>query len=157
MSASLTIQGDKALERKLTKFAPKIGRKIVKKALRAGAKIVRTATKARVRSRSGITKRAIITRAGKRSRNHQGVTALLQIFNTRKYPQLIATSKAGKRAFKPAALEYGHAAPGNAGGVKVVAAKSFVRSGFQASKDQAAAKVLADLKTGIEAEWRKPA
>lgn len=170
---AITVQGANKLERKLVRLEPKLGRKVIKQSLRAGAKIVLSKTKAiapvggsrlghkrkigrrrtTIAHRRGYMKQAIVIRAAKK--NRPGIYAILQVFDTRRFPDLVVKSKSGRRAFYPAAVEYGHAAPGQAGGAKVVAAKSFVLKGFKQSEGSAKNRILRSLKIGIERTWRR--
>lgn len=83
-----------------------------------------------------ILKRAIMVRRPRKAK--RGNIQFGIMFNTKKYPQLIHTSKAGKRSFIPAAIEYGH---GNAKPVP------FVRTAYERSKNM----VLDAMKKSI---WR---
>ena len=153
--AEIRIEGAKELEKKLTRLPGKVAKKVVTQSLRKGAAIIRKRTKALAPRKTGTLRKSIITRAAKSRRNFPGVKALLQFFNTRKFPQLIVHSSSGDRGFYPAAVEYGRAAKGKAGGRKVTRPKSFVRAGFHSSKKQAEAAILKALKTGIGKAWRE--
>ena len=148
---SATIQGGKALERKLTRLPSKVARKVVKKALLGGANLIKKATKATAPKDTGRMRRALIVRAARK--NKPGTSAYFQLFNTQKYPELVKASRAGKRAFYPSAVEYGHAAPGKAGGVKIVKATEFVRRAFARTKTQAERQIINDLNVGIKKAW----
>lgn len=152
MPIDIEVKGAKELERKLKKFPAKVAKKVIRKSLRAGSKIILAKTKSMAPKDSGALKKSMVIRAGKR--NRRGTIGILQLFNTAKYPQLITTSKSGKRAFYPAAIEYGRAAPGDAGGPKVVAGKSFIRQGFKRGAPAAEKTVLEDIKKGIQIAWK---
>ncbi len=155
----IRIEGAKQLERKLIKLPNKIGKKVITKSLRKGAAIVRKRTKSLAPRRTGTLRKSIITRVATSRRNFPGVKALLQLFNTKKFPELISktegTQCAKMRGFYPAAVEYGRAAKGKAGGRKVTTPKSFVRAGFQSSKKQAEAAIIKALRQGILKAWRE--
>ena len=153
--AEIRIEGAKELESKLTRLPGKVAKKVVTSSLRKGAAIIRRRTKSLAPRKTGTLRKSIITRSAKKSRNFSGVHALLQFFNTRKFPQLISNSSSGDRGFYPAAVEYGRAAKGKAGGRKVTTPKSFIRAGFQSSKKQAEAAVIKALRIGIAKAWRE--
>ena len=135
--------------------------------LRKGAAIIRKRTKSLAPRDTGVLRKSIITRTARKSRNFPGVKALLQLFNTKNYPELIRYTKGsafsisthkqvlGRRAFYPAAVEYGRSAKGNPRGAKITRPKSFVRAGFHSSKKQAEVVIIRALKLGIEKAWRE--
>lgn len=149
----MEIRGAKQLEKRLNEFGPKVAKKVIRKSMRAGAAIIRNRTKVNTPRVSGDLRRSIITRKAKGDR--KGTFALLQLFNVKKFPDLIRNNKTGKRAFYPASVEYGRAAPGDFGGSKVTKPQRFIRRSFDESSDQAAQKILHDLRVGIEEAWLK--
>jgi len=150
----IEIKGAAELERKLMQFGPKVAKKVVRSTMREGAKIVRQKTKQLAPVKSGDLKKSIVTRTAKQNWRSRGTFALLQQLNTARYPKLIKHTKKGIRYFYPAAIEYGRAASGDAGGRKVVAAKSFIRQGFNETKDRATAKILTSMRQGILKLWK---
>ncbi len=165
--AEIRIEGAKKLERKLARLPKKVGRKVVTSALRKGAKIIREQTKSLAPRKSGVLKKSIITRLAKKKRHFPDVKAFVQLFNTRKFPELIGFSQGsafniitrkqvtGTRGFYPAAVEYGRAAKGRAGGPKITKPKSFVKAGFDQGKRRAEAKIIKEIRMGIEKAWRE--
>lgn len=155
--ASIKITGAKELERKLKTLEPKIGRKIVKQSLREGAKIFkarikaaapvgRTQNRTRVKKtvattsrQKGYMRRSITVRAA--TKNRRGTYAVMTTFDTRRFPSLIVKSRAGKRYFYPAAVEYGH---------KGAPAHPFIRPAFDAVGRHAERRVLRKMAQGIE-------
>ncbi len=159
--------GAEKIEQKLLGMEKKIAKKVVIQSLRKGGKIIREGTRALAPTgKTGILKKSIIAKVARQSRNFPGVKALLQVFNTKKYPQLIRETKGasfnlysrrrltGRRAFYPAAVEYGRAARRDAGGPKVVQPKPFVRPGFFRNKKKAEIAIKTALIAGIKKSWR---
>jgi hypothetical protein len=64
----------------------------------------------------------------------------------------VIKNPSGKKDFfaKAASVEYGHAAPGDAGGVKVAEAKSYQRSALDETKKIVNASVKADLEKAVK-------
>ena len=177
----VNVKGAKELERKLDGLGKKYGRKVVRGAIRAGAKVIlrRTKTAAPVgiggkqRTRvskgrssqqhaAGYMRKSIVARVAKG--NRAGTFAMLQFFDTRRFPDLVVrtrrtfntfrTRRKGQRvlrAFKggarkrsyfyPAAVEFGHrGAPPH----------PFVKPAFEQSKRPAASVILRKLRSGVE-------
>ncbi len=152
--------GARRVESKLKRLPKKVGKKVITKSLRKGAAIIRKRTQSLAPRKTGTMRKSIITRVASSRRNFPGVKALLQLFNTRKYPELISQTVStqgikSRRGFYPAAVEYGRAAWGRAGGAKVTKPQSFVRAGFHSSKKQAEAAIIRELKAGIKKVWRE--
>lgn len=185
----MEIKGAKGLAQKLETLPQKYGRKVVRGALRSGAKIIANRTKAlapvsggRTRTRftgskskrrattkhmPGYMKKSIVVRAGKR--NRPGTYAMLQMFDTARFPDLIYQTKRkyrtyrsrrkgervtrafkggarSRRYFYPAAVEYGHR------GAKP---HSFIRPAFKTSSPVAQARIIRMLKAGVLREARR--
>lgn len=182
MAIGLTvhIKGAKELERKLDGLGQKYLHKVVAGAVRDGSRVIMKRTKAiapvgmvgkrrarifkggaRQQHAPGYMKKSIIVRAARR--NRPGTFAMLQFFDTRRFPDLVVETvrrfhttgkrrrgqryerafKGGprhRRYFYPAALEYGH---------DNVASRPFIKRGFDQSKRLAASVILRKLRTGI--------
>jgi len=136
----MTVQGAAELERKLLTLERKIARKVVRQALRKGAKIVQGATKIGAPVKTGRMRKSIMIRKP-RGRDRPGTYSLAVLFDTARYPGLIKYSRAGKRYFYPAAVEYGHGD---------VAGHPFVRPAFESREAEARSLILSDIAAGIE-------
>lgn len=62
----------------------------------------------------------------------------------------------GQQSFIPAAIEYGHAGPGNFGGAKVTAAKPFVRPAHEATKSKSVNQFRKKMVTELKRYWDSP-
>lgn len=168
----IQIIGAEALEEKLVELGKVVGGKIIRKALREASKVVLAASRARAPvaqfgrrrirvvgnrakralkavQRPGYMRDSMIVRSG--THNRPGRYAMIQKFDTSRFPDLVVFSKAGKRYFYPAAVEYGHAGPGKAGGTKVTRPNPFLMEGFDASRAEAESVIIKNLTTDIEA------
>ncbi len=151
--ASMELTGAAELEKKLATLEPKIGKKVMRQALRKGAKVIQQAQKAAAASNVGgemgqlIAKNIIVRALKKKRKNQYGALSLIRPG----VEELIHTSADGTRYFIPAAIEFGHAAPGAGGsGAKDVPAVPFARPGFDATKKQAATTTISEIRKGIE-------
>lgn len=169
MPASIELTGDTALAKVLRFLPRKVQRKVITPALRVGAKIINKRTRAlapvgkpreRARifgtrrqsrgesqKRPGYMKRALTVRVARKSR--KGTFAVMSVFDTRRFPDLITRSRAGRRYFYPAAVEYGHKASGRFKHAISPRPHPFIRPAFEASKGQAQRATLRSMKKGI--------
>lgn len=131
-----------------------VHRKVIRAACRAAAKLVNAAAKANARSMVGGTMgrtiaRAIRTRAYKRQRPNEYA---VHISIADKYNETFAVDSAtGRRSYIPFAIEYGHAAPGRAGGPKTSAAIPYIRRAYHATKAAAIRAAERSIATGLDA------
>jgi hypothetical protein len=154
---SMTLEGGKELEAKLLSLERKVGKAIVRKAVRNGAKVMLPVAKSNANSIGGgemgaIISRALQVRAMKKQRPGQYA---VKIQHSEKYnDQLVHITKDGRRHYIPNAIEYGHAAPGDAGGVKIVEERPYIRPAFDTTKAGATNAVRHTLTVEIEREWK---
>ncbi len=154
MVASITISGDKQLEKKLSTLEPKIGRKVVRKSLRVGAKIIQKAIKAEVPKRSRTLEKAVKVRVAKGNRK-------------RTYAVMATTGERGNmfagKTFYGGFVHFGHKV-GKRGNqargavdtrVKSVEPNAFIKRAYEKKKQQATVAVLKDMADGIEREAMK--
>ena len=94
-----------------------------------------------------------VSRSSRRRR--RGVYSLVVEIDPRREPDLMYQAASGRMYFIPAALEYGHAAPGAAGGPKVAQPIPFMRRAYDTRKELAARAVINELRAGLEREARK--
>jgi hypothetical protein len=150
---SMQIINAQAVQNALNKFEKKISKKIVRDAVRAGSKPLLTDVKSNAKSLTstqikGIKKSARIGSIIARSLHLKVIKAsvLRRKYGRDAWGQTIvpkkgsndlfaSISKAGKRYYIPAAIEYGHAFPGRGGsGAKDVPAKKFIRPAWDKHK-----------------------
>ena len=75
-------------------------------------------------------------------------------YNTEKFPELIQNPPGtGVRAFLPAAIEFGHAAPYQAGGAKVTPERPFYRSSFDQNREAMADEWMRQVDAWIKKQW----
>ena len=151
MDYSINVTGAKELEAALGGFERKVSQKVVGKALRTGANIIKDKQRSNAPAMvggdmGGQLAKAIKVKAGKPRR----YSHLFRVWIDPKTEGLVVTSKDGTRNYIPAAIEYGHAAPDDAKGTKVVAAIPFMRDGYDSKKNLSKRAVEIALKLGIE-------
>jgi hypothetical protein len=153
----MKLEGGRELEAKLLNIERKMGKKIVRQAVREGGKEILTAAKSNARGIVGgrmgaVIAKALQVRAMKKQR--QGQYAV-QVRHSEKYnDELVDTTKDGRRHYVPNAIEYGHAAPGDARGAKTVPARPYLRPAFDSRKGRATKLVHKTLIDGVEREWK---
>ena len=130
--------GAKQIEMQLSRIERNVAKKIVRKAVREGQKIITEKVKDLAPEDEGIMKGAIVTRAAKRQR--RGSYSVLTVFDTKRYPSLIRTNKAGQRYFYPAAVECG---------TENQKANPFMRLAVYSAQDRAEREVIQILNDGI--------
>ncbi len=151
MSAgSVEVKGLREIERKLLSMERKVARKVVRRGLRKGAKVVLTAVKRNVPVRSGRLKRSLKVRSMKRQR---------------KGSHAIGVGAAGGDGFYGAFVALGHKIGKRRGGRKTrgqggrrgkVRARPFLRLSVLQVGDAAKRTAIEEIRSGIEAEARKP-
>jgi len=135
----IKLEGAADFEKALDQLVAKVARKIVTQPIRKGTKTIAENAKARTPVRTGAMKKAITVRASKTKR--RGEISFNVIFDTKRYSRLVSHSKAGRRFFYPAAIEYGTSRQ---------AAKPFMRPAFDAQKAPALRTIMNDIRCGIE-------
>ena len=159
MSAGMEVRGLRELERKLNALPKTVAKKIVRKAIRSGAAIMRDKAKGNARSMVGGSMGRLIARfITVRAYKHQskGSYSVWMGISPRGGEYFVHTTKRGRRHYIPSAIEYGHAAPGKAGGAKAVAAIPFQRDAFDTTEARANSRVVRMIWAGILREARKP-
>lgn len=151
--ADLELLGAKELEENLGLIEKKLADKIVRKSLRVGAKIIQKEMKQQALNRVGgfmgaAMWKAIKIRAIKRKRRRKGLGVMV-IFSGKVNDIFIHITKAGKRHFIPAALEYGH------GRNKESNAKHYMEIAWNTKKKDARDAVLKIMKTELDKEAEK--
>lgn len=130
------------------------GRKIhsvVKQAVRAGLSPVRTEARRQAPVDTGATKRTIHTIITKAQRWRKWIGGRVQT-GTRDMLALESgkASVITSKGYGPAAIEYGRAAPGDAGGPKVVPPNPFMRRAYEKTKGIAQRRFIDRLKVGVD-------
>lgn len=133
----VSIVGLKHLELAFAALPARVQKKVLGPALREAAKLFLAEAKARAPVKSGLLQRSLIIRASKRSRSRISFGVFF------KNVEKLVKYAGGKRYFYPFAVEYGHVrAP----------AHPFLRTAFDATKDQAARLASQLIAAGIERE-----
>lgn len=118
----MTLEGGKETERKLKALERKVAKKIVRKGVREGLKPTHKAAKSNAKSMVGgemgaLLKKNIILRRFKKQRRGSYAMAVRIKSESEGAPQeFVHKTKDGERYYIPAAIEFGHAAPGRGGG-----------------------------------------
>lgn len=153
---TLTLTGDKQLDRFFRTMPTRVQKKVVRKPLRDAAKLIQTAAKENAPERTGLLRRAIKVRAAKRSRRFP--------FSVTVRPQIGAGDFKGK-TFYGAFVEFGHrlGLRRNRAAIKrgiekdsrpVVEGQHFMERAFESKAQQAKQVALSGIRVGIEAEAR---
>ena len=162
---TMTLEGGKALEKKMLDLEKKVSKKINRQAVRAGIKTILAPAKANASSFVGGDMGKLISRSlqiavGKVKRPSQ---YYLQVRHNPKYndrfvsyargaSSSLSTKKTtGQRYYIPSAIEYGHIKRGGGG---MVAPISYLRSAFDANTERAKTRLRRTLFLGIERAWR---
>lgn len=161
MTIEIHVEGVEEVFRKMSFYTPKAMRHVIKPSIRKGATTLRGKTKQAAPKDTGQMSRAIISRVAKR-RGKRDNWAMIQFFNTRKYPALVKfaksgpktrvnpmAAKTGRRSFYPSSIEYGRAAMYNAGGPKVVKPKPYARGTFKDNATMIGQQILSQMKAKI--------
>lgn len=156
-SRSMVIQldGDKGLEAAFNALALNLQKKVFRPALRAGGKVLLKAIKARVPRDTGNLARAIKLRAGRRSRKSIGVAVFVDKSILKPRPQPKNPKPGAREGWHPAHVELGHVRRTKRGTVHVPP-KSFIRAGFDASKEQAHAAIVGELERRMAQIYVRP-
>ncbi len=128
---AVKIQNAKAVQNALDAFEKKVAKKIVRQGVRACWKPLLDRAKANARARVGGKMGALIARKlqlrafRKQKRGQYGMYVRIRPG----VDEFVHVSKSGKRAYIPAAIEYGHAGPhrGGEGATKDVPAVPYMR------------------------------
>ena len=136
--AGITIQGDRALTRRLRKLVPRVQKKVIRQAMRAGIKIVAAEIKATAPVESGLTKRNVKVRALK-SRRRGSIALEARIAG--KGTELYKTSKDGKTVFYPAIVEH---------------LRHFMKRAFHSKGEKARETTMDAIRAGILREASTP-
>lgn len=133
-----TVIGDKALIRKLRALPRVAENKVIRQSIRKGAKHMQGSLKSEAPIRTGLMRRLLGVKAIKRKKGRIGSQVTF-----RNAELLTSTSKAGRRYFYPAAVEYGHS---GAEGLH------WMRDEFDQQEMTTQHIILKDMKAGIERE-----
>jgi len=134
-STRFVLTGDKAIDRKLKKLGPKLGKKIIRRAMRPAAKVVRDEAKANCPVDTGTLRQSIKVRAAKRSRQKI---------------ELLVTTSGSDNLFTGSAYYGGMVEWGTA----FQAPRPYMRSAYDAKKDEAKKIARTNMLSLIEAELR---
>ena len=146
MRISLQIQGAAELERMLQTLPDRVDRKVIRQAVRSAQKVVRTAEQASARSMVGgemgdRIARSLQVRAPQRQQRGR---YSLHVQLARDEEGFVHVTKAGRREYIPAAIEYGHMA-----GTTYVPAIPFGRTAAEQATASAMVTFTDALRTGL--------
>jgi len=151
MYIGMQLEGGKELDKKLMQMEQKVAKKVVRKAVRAALKPELAASKTNASSMVGgktgglIAKNLKIKPFKKQKKGSYGMSVLIKpydgdVYFTKGSAFSLSSQKlikgSGLRHYIPSAIEYGHAAPGDAGGVKIVPPVGWMRAAFDSWKAQ---------------------
>jgi HK97 gp10 family phage protein len=150
MQLSVETAGFTELMQTMRQLPQELQRSILKDAVSDSAQVVYTAVKAETPTAkddidknemhwAGYMKAALYQSAARK--RSDGSFASSVLFDTKKFPGLITVTKAGKRYFYPAAIEYGTAH---------IAPRSFMRRAFDAVKEMVFARFVRVVMERIE-------
>lgn len=142
MNIGMTVTGAKEVEKMLQRLERKESAKIARKQTReAQKKVMLPAVKSNASGMVGgkmgalIAKNLAVRAMKSMKRGSYGAKVII------KPDDAFVHESNGQRSYIPNAIEYGHAAPGNAGGVKVVGPNPFKRTAYE-QKRRALSEVL---------------
>lgn len=151
MSVSMHLDGAARLEQQLVALGKKAAGKVMRPATRAGAKAILPVAKANAQAMIGGEMGGIIAdsltvrvlKSGQRRRNEVGHQVVI---SQKHEEQLVVISKAGRRNYIPAAIEFGHdeAAP-----------IPFMRAAYDSTARKALGVIMKQAGLRIEIEARK--
>jgi hypothetical protein len=155
----IKIENARAVQNALDAFEKKVAKKVVRQGVRAAWKPLLNRTKENARSMVGggmgslIAKNTQLRAFKKQKRGQYGVLVRIKPG----IPEFVHISASGKRAYIPAAIEYGHARPGRGGrgAAKDVAAIPFQRKALAVSLPNAPKIFAAHLERAIVEENAK--
>jgi len=154
---SVQLSGAKELEKALSRLERNSAKKIVRRGVRAGAKIIQQAQKSKAQSIVGgsmgalLSKNTIVKAFKRQRRGSFGVSVMFRP----DVDEFVHKTADGEEHYIPNAIEYGHAAPGDAGGAKIVPAKSFVRTAYDETKEKALLTINKQIGEDIFTDWNK--
>lgn len=139
LAVNISVLGDRALERKLSRLKAATQKKIVRKALRAAAKPIRDDAKANAPVDEGDLRKNIKVRAMRRSRVRLGVIVRTGTRDEMGIP-------ADSNWYYPAIVEYGY---------DDVPANPYLRNALDKNRQQALRTMGAEISSGIDREARR--
>ena len=159
MSASksflLVFEGDKELEAAFNALAFGAQKKVFRPALRVGGKVLLAAIKARVPRKTGNLAKAIKLRASRRSRKQIGVAIFVDKSILKPRPTPKKPNEKRKEWWHPAHVELGYVRK-TKHGTYHIAPRSFIRAGFDETKEQALQAIEAEVGRRIDLIYAKP-
>lgn len=146
MKVSVVIEGAQELQTMLETLESKLARKVIRQGVRDGQRATLDAVRANARSMVGGQMGELLARHAKiraPRRQHRGAYTLHVQFD-RDVPEFIHNSRAGKRSYIPAAIEYGHITGGT-----YVMPIPFGRTACGATQEEVIRRFTAKLKAGL--------
>lgn len=132
MNIGMTVHGAKEVERMLDRLEKKETARVCRKETRNAQKPMMSEIKANAMAMVGgsmgsaIAQNLAIRAMTKLQRGHYGHKIIIKPTEL-----FVHESKQGVRSYIPNAIEYGHAAPGDAGGVKITAPNPSQRKAYE--------------------------
>lgn len=136
-SHNWVVVGEAELRAKLRMLPPTIQKKVLAPSMRKGARIIQKTAQNFSPKLSGLMRRSLTVKALKNRDGRFGSEVLF-----RNVDQLVKVSKAGKRAFYPASVEYGRKTPGG-GHVK---GRHFIRHAYDTTERAVLSLITAEAK-----------
>lgn len=150
---SITVKGQKQLERKFKSLIKKTQTKVVRKAVRAGANVVLAEAKKNASGMVGGEMGALLARKlqlhvfKKQKPRSYGIATWLKSGEL----DFLWVTQDSTTEYIPAAIEFGHNGPALSGGGRFVAAIPFMRTAIESKKSAAIKAVARTFKKEIEA------
>ena len=152
MNVGMTVKGAKELEKMLSRLEKKESAKIARKETRNAQKTVMLPeVKSNANSMVGgdmgrtIAKKLAVRAMTKMKRGSYGAKVVIK-----PHEAFVYESAAGVRSYIPNAIEYGHAGPWNAGGIKVAKPIPFKRKAYEEKRRPLAEKLSKEIVKEIE-------
>ena len=152
MNIGMTVQGAKEVQRMLDKLERKESAKIARKQTRESQKTVmlpevKSNATGMVGGAMGamIAKNLAVRAMKKMKRGSYGAKVVIK-----PHDAFVHVTETGDRHYIPNAIEYGHAAPGDAGGVKITKPLPFKRTAYEVKRAPLAAHLAKHLVQEIE-------
>lgn len=158
MQIAVDIKGLRELLNKMDTLPIKTAKSIIRKGCRRGAAVIRDQQKKNARSMIGGEMGQLIARhtsimTPKQRRKGQ---YMLCVWLTKSLKFIHRRRSDGTRYYIPAAIEYGHGAPGEGGkGFKTVPAIPFARNAADEKKERAFAVTVSYIGREVDREWSK--
>lgn len=154
----IQITGWRELDAKLRALSGPTVQRIAKPALQAGAAVLEIAAKTHANTIPGVMGAQIARAIGQRrirQLRDGGFSVAVAVDPKGQYEsEFVHVTQAGARQYIPAAIEYGHAAPYDARGPKIVAAIPYMRPAYDQEKGHVQQVVDEQFRAGIEKEVR---